>query len=332
MREEKVFSSKAAEKNHSVAVRKPELLCPAGSPAAFDAAIEGGADAIYIGGTAFNARINAKNFTAEDIRAAVKRAHSFGVKVYIAANTLIYDRERDDYIRAAREAYRCGADAMIVADIGAASLIKKYSPDVVILNEMRDVGERDGYTDPQTKILSELTNMPHHFFAKAIDVYKEPSPYGNGILSKIPFEKVEIVHIPDSDPEKRVGTRWYEHRCFIKANLECGLTVLGVHAGLNPEEKLLAVKTLIEHIEPEKCILLGDFNMRPENEELIPIRERMQDAAELFKEPLLSCPSDEPKYKIDYIFATRDIEILSADIPADIVSDHRPHIAEIRLK
>ncbi len=125
-----IFSSKAAEKNCGGAARKPELLCPAGSPAAFDAALEAGADAIYIGGTAFNARINAKNFTAEDIRSAVRRAHSFGVKVYVAANTLIYDRERDDYIRAAREAYLCGVDAMIVAELGAASLIKKYIPDI----------------------------------------------------------------------------------------------------------------------------------------------------------------------------------------------------------
>ena len=99
MRDGRIFSSKAAEKNCDGAARKPELLCPAGSPAAFDAAIEAGADAIYIGGTAFNARINAKNFTAEDIRSAVKRAHSFGVKVYIAANTLIYDRERRLYTR-----------------------------------------------------------------------------------------------------------------------------------------------------------------------------------------------------------------------------------------
>ena len=213
-----------------------------------------------------------------------------------------------------------------------AELIKKYSPDVVILNEMRDVGECEGFTDPQMKILSELTDMPHYFFAKAIDVRKEPSPYGNGILSKIPFEKIDVIHIPDSDPEKRIGTRWYEHRCFLKAKLECGLTAIGVHVGLNPEEKDLAVNALIENIEDEKCILLGDFNMRPDNEKLLPIRERMNDAADLFTEPLLSCPSDKPEYKIDYIFATRDIEILSADIPTEVVSDHRPHIAEIRIK
>ena len=151
MREGNIFSTRAAEMNHGASARKPELLCPAGSPAAFDAAIEGGADAIYIGGTAFNARINAKNFTAEDIRAAVKRAHSFGVKVYIAANTLIYDRERDDYIRAAREAYLCGADAMIVADVGAASLIKKYIPDI----ELHASTQLSGHNLAAAKRLSE---------------------------------------------------------------------------------------------------------------------------------------------------------------------------------
>ena len=124
--------SEAAAGKVNVAVHKPELLCPAGSAAAFDAAIEGGADAIYIGGSAFNARINAKNFTPEEMRAAISRAHAYGVKVYIAANTLIYDREMDDYLRAAETAYTYGADALIIADLGAASLVKKYIPELEI--------------------------------------------------------------------------------------------------------------------------------------------------------------------------------------------------------
>lgn len=106
----------------------PELLCPAGSPEAFAAAIEGGADAIYMGGTAFNARINAKNFTHEQMRDAISLAHSYGTRVYVAANTLIYDRERDQMLHAAEDAYLCGADALIVADLGAAARIKKRVP------------------------------------------------------------------------------------------------------------------------------------------------------------------------------------------------------------
>jgi len=108
--------------------KKNELLAPAGSYDALCAAIEGGADAIYVGGASFNARINAKNFTAEELSRGIELAHSYGTKVYIAANTLIYDRELDDYLRAAEQAYLAGADALIVADIGAAKLLRSRIP------------------------------------------------------------------------------------------------------------------------------------------------------------------------------------------------------------
>ena len=108
--------------------KKPELLCPAGSPEALRAAIQGGADAIYVGGVAFNARMNAKNFTADELREGISLAHAYGAKVYITANTLIYDREMDDYLRAAEDAYLAGADALIVADLGAASLLRERIP------------------------------------------------------------------------------------------------------------------------------------------------------------------------------------------------------------
>ena len=129
----------------------PELLCPAGSPEAFSAAIEGGADAIYVGGTAFNARINAKNFTTEQLREAIKLAHSYGVKVYVAANTLIYDRELPDMLRAAEDAYLCGADALIVADLGAAKLIRERMP--IPLHASTQVS---GHSADAAKRLAEL--------------------------------------------------------------------------------------------------------------------------------------------------------------------------------
>lgn len=109
-------------------ILKPELLCPAGSPAAFDAAIEAGADAIYLGLPSFNARINADNFTPADIGAAFSRAHAYGVKVYVTLNTLVFDREREDFLRTAESAYLAGADGFIVADLGAARLLHSYMP------------------------------------------------------------------------------------------------------------------------------------------------------------------------------------------------------------
>ena len=107
---------------------KPELLAPAGSILSLKAAIEGGADAIYIGGSAFNARMKAKNFDENDLRAGIALAHEYGVKVYIAANTLILDRELDEYLKAAEKAYLLSADAMIIADVGAATEVKKRIP------------------------------------------------------------------------------------------------------------------------------------------------------------------------------------------------------------
>jgi len=106
----------------------PELLAPAGSPQSLRAAIEGGADAVYMGGSSFNARINAKNFTEDELRDGIELAHAYGSKVYIAANTLIFDREREDLLRAAEKMYLYGADALIVADIGMATEIKKRIP------------------------------------------------------------------------------------------------------------------------------------------------------------------------------------------------------------
>ena len=108
----------------------PELLCPAGSPEALDAAIEGGADAVYLGGTTFNARMNAHNFGGDALRSAVLRAHSYGVKVYLTLNTLVGDREIPAALAAAEEAANAGVDALIVADLGIASAIHRTFPNL----------------------------------------------------------------------------------------------------------------------------------------------------------------------------------------------------------
>lgn len=110
--------------------RLPELLSPAGSFEALRAAIDGGADAVYMGGASFNARINAKNFTEDDMREAVSLAHAYGVKLYQTVNTMIFDRERDDLLRAAEISAKLGIDAFIVSDLGAAELLREYLPDV----------------------------------------------------------------------------------------------------------------------------------------------------------------------------------------------------------
>ena len=208
-----------------------------------------------------------------------------------------------------------------------AKVIKAFDPDVVGLNEMRGLGESEEYQN-QTGILSKLTGLEHYYFAEAIK-FNGANPYGNGLLSKQPILKAERIYVPD--PPVRQYDGYYETRCLLKAELANGLTVLVIHFGLNPDEQENAVQTVLQHVKQEKCILMGDFNVEPNAEVLLPIRERMKDTADLFEKPLLSFPSDNPKKKIDYIFVSPDIEVISADIPAVIGADHRPHVAEIKL-
>ncbi len=203
-----------------------------------------------------------------------------------------------------------------------AKAILDMDADVVGLNEMFNGG---GFCE-QTKKLAELTGIENYYFAKAID--DTEGPYGNGILSKIPFKSVETVIIPDPNPKKPGG--WYETRCILKAELENGLRVLATHFGLERDEQENAVKAVLEHIRDEKCILMGDFNVEPTDELLNPIRERLIDASLGLCENKLSFPSDKPRIKIDYIFVSRDIKVVSADIPNIVASDHRPHVAEIK--
>src|SRR5574344_730812 len=107
---------------------KPELLAPAGSMESFKAAIEAGADAIYIGGKMFGARSFAPNFSNDEIKEAVYYAHLYGVKVYVTVNTLIYDNEVDALLDYVKYLHRVGVDAVIMQDIGMIDLVRKTLP------------------------------------------------------------------------------------------------------------------------------------------------------------------------------------------------------------
>ena len=205
-----------------------------------------------------------------------------------------------------------------------ADTIKNSGADIVGLNEMFDKGSTSLF-EAQTEILSQKSGLENHYFARAILDWG--GPYGNGFLSRYKIVKSETIEIPDPDPKRYNG--FYETRCLLKATLENGYTVLVTHFGLNPDEQENAVKTILEHIVDEKCILMGDFNVTPDNEILNPIREKMVDTAKLFDCEKKSWPSDQPRVKIDYIFVSPDIKIISADIPEIVASDHRYHVAEV---
>lgn len=110
-------------------IKLPELLCPAGDIVRLKAAVDFGADAVYLAGEEFGMRTAATNFGKEDLAAGIEYAHNHGVKVHVTCNTLPHNEEiprLPDFLMYLNDV---GADAIIAADIGTMSLAKKYAPD-----------------------------------------------------------------------------------------------------------------------------------------------------------------------------------------------------------
>ena len=107
-----------------------ELLSPAGSPESIIAAVQNGADAVYLGMGDFNARRGAKNFTDEEFEKAMRYCRIRGCKVYVTLNTLVNDREIEQAVECAATASRLGADGIIIQDLGLVRAIRQALPDI----------------------------------------------------------------------------------------------------------------------------------------------------------------------------------------------------------
>lgn len=107
-----------------------ELLAPCGTYEAFLAAVENGADAVYLGGKSFNARANASNFDLDELSEMVKFAHLRGVKIYVTMNTLLNNDELKEALDFAYDLYNINIDAVIVQDLGLANVWHEYIPDL----------------------------------------------------------------------------------------------------------------------------------------------------------------------------------------------------------
>ncbi len=109
-----------------------EILAPAGSMEALHAAVQNGANAVYLGCGMFNARQSAKNFTPEALAEAVKYCHIRGVKVHLTLNTIVSDREMQELTKLIRHGAACGVDAFIVQDLGVLQQCKAIAPHIPI--------------------------------------------------------------------------------------------------------------------------------------------------------------------------------------------------------
>ncbi len=106
------------------------LLSPAGSPESLLAALKSGADGVYFGGAAFNARRGAANFSDAEMEHALDLCHLYGAKAFLTMNTLLTDRELPEAMAYARFLYQAGADALIVCDMGLIQALRRELPDL----------------------------------------------------------------------------------------------------------------------------------------------------------------------------------------------------------
>ncbi|MBQ7595700.1 MAG: endonuclease/exonuclease/phosphatase family protein [Clostridia bacterium] len=202
-----------------------------------------------------------------------------------------------------------------------ADYIKESGADIVGLNEI--------YTGQE----KELAKRLNFYSCFAFGYVEEGRPFGNGIVSRFPLTDCETVKIPDPEVKKYDG--YYEPRCVLACKAQTGKGTLNInitHFGLNPDEQENAAETIAPLINQKNYILAGDFNVKPNDPILKIFKENLCDSERFFDKEKFSFPSDEPNRKIDYIFTGAGVKIISSDIPAVVISDHRPITAQIEIE
>ena len=172
------------------------------------------------------------------------------------------------------------------------------------------------------------------YIAKMLGYYYYFSPstkikgvkYGNGIISKYPINMAHIIKIPM--PKIRSGTAYYEKRSILKANInKLNLNIYITHLGLNEDEQKLGINTILNSININNSILMGDFNIENNNVLIKSFNKNMKSILN----NSFTFPSLKPTKKLDYIFVSKNIKIIHSYIPNFIISDHLPIISTIEI-
>jgi len=207
----------------------------------------------------------------------------------------------------------------------AAEVIRDENPDILGLNEVgkglpAGVESHAGY-------MGEALKMNWEFY-EALNF--QGGPYGNAQLSKFRILEPRTLHIPDAP---KVDDNYYEHRCIGVSRIELPdgrkVKLINSHFGLAPGEHINAVETLCAELDRTTgpVIVMGDFNMTPDNPMMKPIYDRLRSVDDV----ILTCPSDVPTVKIDYIFVSEEFKVNEVHVVASEASDHLPFICELEF-
>ena len=213
----------------------------------------------------------------------------------------------------------------------ASRAITEMDLDICALNEVRNQENVEGLCNQAKKIADRVGC--YYLFARAID--HAGGEYGNALLSRYPILS-STLHPIIVPKDKRVAARRYENRVALEAHLDIHgktVAVIVTHFGLHRDEIDLAAETVVKIVKnsPYPTIVMGDFNVSPDDDAIKKLKSILVDTADLTESPLLTFPSHAPDIKIDYIMTTRDLTAISIDCPNILTSDHKPLTAEIEL-
>ena len=216
--------------------------------------------------------------------------------------------------------------------------LKGFAPDICGLNEV-------DYKLPRScrvKMAQYLGDALGYESAFAPAVTWGLGTYGNGFISKYPIKDLEVYPIPD--PPTKTEDTYYETRVILHAIVDIegrDVDFFVTHFGLARAEAQSAADTLVELIKrcENPVVLMGDFNLRMNDPILAPLFELLQDTFAVYPDKDdYTYPSDPiitsvPEHygKIDYIFLSKHFKVESVEIPALLLSDHKPYIAYAEL-
>lgn len=204
-------------------------------------------------------------------------------------------------------------------------IIKKYNPDIIGLNEV--FGSIFTSNNQAKKIAKQLNY--YSYFGKSTRVLFRK--YGNAIISKYPIINSKVIRIPN--PVVKNGNNLYEDRSILNSVLNINdkeLNIYITHLGLNNDEQENGIE-LLNKIDGNNKIIMGDFNIEPDNILLDKLKNKFIYCDEYLEENRYSFPSTKPTNKLDYIFVSNDIKVLNSSIENDIASDHLPYIIDIEI-
>jgi len=178
--------SKDSETVKSLALKVPEILAPVGGREQFFAALNSGADAVFLGLKQFNARSRAENFTIDELKTLVPLAHRYGMKVLVTFNILIKDEELSDVIAVLASLEEIGVDAVIVQDIGVARIARQHFPGLKLhastqmaIHNLAGVLEAARHGFKRVVMARELTAEEIKRISRAVDVELEVFCHGS---------------------------------------------------------------------------------------------------------------------------------------------------------